>query len=138
MNVRKIVWFSLGIVFLGVAYLGVIVPGLPWSTPAVIAAYCFAKSSDRMHRWIYSHRIFGPFLLGWQEKRIFPTKFKYFMIVTMLSSLTIMWFTTGNLTAIAWTSAFMLAVVVWGWRYPGSETEWQRRKDAGERIAWLS
>jgi uncharacterized protein len=138
MNIRKALWFSLGVVFLGIAYLGVIIPGLPWSTPAVIAAYCFAKSNDRMYRWIYNHRIFGPFLLGWQQKRIFPTKFKYFMVVTMLTSLTIMWFTTGNLIAITWTGVFMLAVIVWGWRYPGSEAEWQRRKDEGKRIAWLS
>jgi uncharacterized membrane protein YbaN (DUF454 family) len=137
MNIRKALWFTAGILLLGVAYIGVVVPGIPWSTPAVLAAYCFAKSSERMHRWIYSHPLFGPFLIGWQEKRIFPTKFKYFMILTMMSSLAIMWFTTGNLTAIYWTGGFMVLVAIWGWRYPGSEAEWQRRKDAGERIAWL-
>jgi hypothetical protein len=46
-------------------------------------------------------------------------------------------FTTGNLIAIAWTGGFMILVCVWGWRYPGSEKEYQRRKDAGIRIAWL-
>jgi uncharacterized membrane protein YbaN (DUF454 family) len=137
MNFRKTLWFSAGIVFLGIAFIGIYVPGLPWSTPAVIAAYCFSKSSDRMHRWLYNHPLFGPFLTGWQNKRIFPTRFKYFMVVTMCTSLAIMWFTTGNLTAIAWTGAFMLLVVIWGWRYPGSEAEWQRRVDQGRRIAWL-
>lgn len=90
-----------------------------------------------MHRWLYNHRIFGPFLTGWTEKRIFPTKFKYFMLVTMSSSLVIMWFTTGNINAILWTGAFMIGVAVWGWRYPGSEEEYNRRKEAGERIAWI-
>lgn len=136
-KVKKALWFVLGVILIGVAYLGVILPGLPWSTPTVGAAYCFAKSSDRMHRWLYSHPLFGPFLIGWQEKRIFPTKAKYLMVVTMCSSLLIMWFTTGNLIAILWTASFMACVVVWGWRYPGNETEWQRRKDAGEKIAWL-
>jgi uncharacterized protein len=138
MKMTKILWFSAGVLFLVIAYLGVILPGLPWSTPAVVAAYCFAKSSDRMHRWIYSHPLFGPFLLGWQEKRIFPTRAKYLMIIMMSTSLAVMWFTTGNLTAIAWITAFMMLVVIWGWRYPGSEAEWQRRKDAGEKITWLS
>ena len=138
MNLKRAMWFSLGIVFLCVAYIGVVVPGIPWSTPAVIAAYCFARSSDRLHRWIYRHRLFGPFLLGWQSKRIFPTKFKYFMIASMCSSLIIMWFTTGNITAILWTGAFMAAVAVWGWRYPGSEEIYQQRIQQGKRIAWLS
>lgn len=137
MNFRKALWFSAGIALLGIAFIGIYLPGLPWSTPAVAAAYCFSKSSERMHRWIYGHPLFGPFLTGWQEKRIFPTKAKYLMVVTMCSSLAIMWFTTGNLTAIVWTGAFMALVVVWGWRYPGSEAEYQRRKAAGLRVAWL-
>jgi uncharacterized membrane protein YbaN (DUF454 family) len=137
MNLRKALWFTAGIFFLGVAFIGVYMPLLPWSTPAVIAAYCFSKSSERMHRWLYNHKLFGPFLTGWQDKRIFPTKFKYFMVVTMCISLTIMWFGTGNLAAIYWTGAFMALVVIWGWRYPGSEEEYQRRVAAGLRIAWL-
>src|SRR6056297_1458509 len=137
MNLRKIFWFTLGMFFVGVAFVGVYLPLLPWSTPSVLAAYCFAKSSKRMHNWLYSHPLFGPFLLGWQEKRIFPTRMKYLMVVTMCVSLTVMWFTTGNVTAIIWTGAFMALVVLWGFRYPGSEAEWQRRVDAGKRIAWL-
>lgn len=137
MTIKKALWFSLGVILLGIAYLGLILPGIPWSTPAVGAAYCFAKSSDRMHNWIYSHKIFGPFLIGWQEKRIFPTKAKYFMVLTMLSSLAIMWFTTGNLVAIGATGLFMVLVVIWGWRYPGSEQEYERRVKEGKKIAWL-
>lgn len=137
MNIKKILWFALGMILLGIAFIGVYMPMLPWSTPTVGAAYCFAKSSDRMHRWLYNHRLFGPFLIGWQEKRIFPTRFKYFMVVTMCSSLAVMWFTTGNLTAVLWTAGFMFLVCLWGWRFPGSDAEWQRRKDAGEKIAWM-
>jgi uncharacterized membrane protein YbaN (DUF454 family) len=137
LTIKKALWFGLGIILIGIAYLGLILPGIPWSTPAVGAAYCFAKSSDRMHNWIYSHKIFGPFLIGWQEKRIFPTKAKYLMLLTMLSSLVIMWLTTGNLVAIGYVSMFMLICVIWGWRYPGSEEEYEKRVKEGKRIAWL-
>ena len=137
MNIRKLLWGALGFLLLGVAILGVYLPGLPWSTPAVGAAYCFAKSSDRMHKWIYSHPLFGPFLTGWQEKRIFPTKFKYVMVLTMSTSVAITWIATGNLAAVLWTGGFMALVAIWGWRYPGSEAEHARRVAAGERIAWL-
>jgi len=135
-NIKKLFWLVLGIIFVCIAYAGLILPGIPWSTPAVIAAFCFAKSSSRMHAWIYKHKIFGPFLIGWQEKKIFPTKFKYFMIATMLSSLAIMWFTTGNINAILWSGGFMILVAIWGWRYPGSAEEYERRVKEGKRIAW--
>lgn len=133
----KYFWFTLGAIFLAIAYVGLIVPGIPWSTPTVIAAYCFAKSSDRMRNWLYNHRVFGPFLTGWQEKRIFPTKAKYLMIATMSVSLLTLWFTTGNIIAVAWLAVFMLLCVIWGWRYPGSDEEYQSRVKEGRRIAWL-
>lgn len=137
MKLRKALWFIAGMIFLGIAFVGVYLPGLPWSTPAVISAYCFSKSSERMHNYLYNHRLFGPFLTGWAEKRIFPTRLKYLMLVTMTSSLVVMWFTTGNIKAMLWTGGFMVLVAIWGWRYPGSEAIWQARKDAGKRIAWL-
>lgn len=137
MKLSKPLWFSAGILFLGLAFVGIVVPGIPWSTPTVIAAYCFARSSERMHRWLYSHPRFGPFLAGWTEKRIFPKKLKYLMLVTMSTSLLVTWLLTANGPAVAWTGVFMLAVAVWAWRYPESEIEYQRRKDAGKKIAWL-
>ena len=136
-NIKKAFWFSLGCILLGVAFIGVYLPGLPWSTPTVGAAYCFAKSSDRMHNWIMNHKLFGSFLRGWSEKRVFPTTGKYLMVLTMSSSLVVMWLTTGNLKAILWTGGFMVLVAIWAWRYPGSQEEHQKRKDLGKRIAWL-
>ena len=131
MNMGKSLWFLLGVLLLGIAYLGVITPGIPWSTPCLGATYCFAKSSHRMHACMHNHPLFGAFLTNWQEKRIFPTKAKYLMIITMCSSLLIMWFTTGNVKAMVYTGIFMLLVVIWGWRYPGSEEIYQQRKAAG-------
>jgi len=137
MTIRKALWFTAGMLFLGLAFVGVVMPGIPWSTPTVVAAYCFARSSERMHRWIYSHPRFGPFLLGWQEKRIFPQKLKYLMILTMTVTVAVTWLATGNDAAALWTGGFMTLVALWAWRYPSSEAEYQRRVAAGQRIAWL-
>lgn len=136
-KVKKIFWFTLGLLLLVLAYIGLILPGIPWSTPAVGAAYCFAKSSDKFHNWIYSHKIFGPFLRNWSEKRVFPTKAKYLMISTMSVSLAFLWFTTGNIVAVSWSAIFMTLVAIWGWRYPGSLEEHDRRIKEGKRVAWL-
>lgn len=134
---KKAFWFTLGIILLGIAYAGLILPGIPWSTPTVGAAYCFAKSSDRFHNWIYNHKTFGPFLRNWSEKRVFPTKMKYMMLGTMATTLLILWLTTGNLVAVSWSASFMTLVAIWGWRYPGSVEEHDRRVAEGKRVAWL-
>lgn len=128
---------SLGFVCLGMAYVGVIVPGIPFSIFLVIAAWAFAKSNDRMHQWLYNHKYFGPFLTNWVNKQVFPTKGKYAMIIVMSSSLLFLWFTTENIKAVAWSGGFMALVAVWAWRYPGSVIEWERRSDEGKRIGWI-
>ena len=128
---------ALGFACLGMAYVGVVVPGIPFSIFLVIAAWAFAKSSKRMHDWLYNHKYFGPFLTNWVQKRVFPTKGKYAMVAVMSSSLAFLWFTTGNIMAVAWSGGFMALVAIWAWRYPGTVAEQERRTAAGEKIAWI-
>ena len=134
---KKILWTSLGLLSLGMAYIGVITPGIPYSPFVVFAAYCFSKGSERMHRWIYNHKIFGPFLTNWGEKRVFPTKMKFFMLGMMSLSLILMF--TGGVPArgIVYTAMFMACVAAWAWRFPGSVEEHQRKIDNGEKVGWL-
>jgi hypothetical protein len=94
-KIMKPFWFVLGIILVGVAYLGVIVPGLPWSTPILGATFCFAKSSDKFHNWILNHKTFGPFIKNWSKYRVYPTKAKYLMVAVMSTSLTIARYSTA-------------------------------------------
>ena len=126
-RIKKALWYSTGMISLGLAYIGFITPGIPFSIFLVFSAYCFSKSSQRMHDYLYNHKHFGPFLTNWIEKRIFPQRMKYAMIVVMSSSLAFLWFTTYNLVAVLWSGGFMVAVAVWAWQYPGSEDEWNSR-----------
>ena len=135
---RSILYKALGLFCVGMAYIGIIVPGIPFSIFLVIAAWAFAKSSPRLHAWLYNHPWFGSFLTNWTEKKVFPTRGKYAMILVMASSLAFLWFTTENLKAVLWSGGFMALVAVWAWRYPGSLDEYQRRVAAGKRIAWIS
>jgi uncharacterized membrane protein YbaN (DUF454 family) len=135
---KKIFWNTLGILSLGMAYIGVITPGLPYSPFVVFAAYCFSNGSETLHLWIYNHKLFGPFLTNWTEKRVFPTKMKYLMLVTMSVSLATMFFGNVPLRGIIYTALFMLGVAVWAWRFPGSVEEHNRRKTEGEKIGWIS
>ena len=127
-NIKKTAWLVLGFICLGIAYIGIVTPGIPWSTPTVGAAFCFAKGSDRWHQWIMNHKWFGPFLTNWSEKRIFPTKAKWAMVLTMDSSLIILWFTTYNWKLVAGTAVVMALVAIWALRYPGSLEAWQERQ----------
>ena len=134
---KRFLWKVLGFCSLGMAYLGVILPGLPYSIFVVGAAYCFAKGSPKMEAWLYNHKLFGPFLINWGQKRIFPQKMKYFMIAMMSTSLIIMYTTNVKPIGIISTAVLMVIVALWAWRFPGSVEEWEQRKTKGERSIWL-
>lgn len=137
MKIKKMIWFMLGMFLLGVAYIGVILPGIPWSTPILGATYCFAKSSDKFHNWIMNHKTFGPFIKEWQTYRVYPQKAKYLMVAVMSTSLAFMYFGTGNINATLYLFIVFALIVIWAWRYPGSKEESQRRIDAGKKLGWL-
>lgn len=134
---KKAFWYVAGMLSLGMAYIGIVTPGIPFSIFLVMAAFCFSKSSERMHNWIYNHKIFGPFLTNWKDKRIFPKKMKYVMVLMMASTLVLTFVFTGNLTAILYSGIFMALVAIWAWKYPSSIEEYNYRKENGKKIAWL-
>ena len=136
-EIKKALWFTLGMLLLGLAYIGLVTPGIPWSTPIVGAAYCFAKSSKKWHDYIMNHKIFGPFLSNWSEKRIFPMYGKIGMLVTMDISLIILWVTTQNWKLVAAVGAGMALCALWALRYPSSTEEYDARKAEGKKIGWF-
>ena len=136
-KIKKALWFATGILFLGIAYIGVIVPGIPWSTPSLIATYCFAKSSEKFHSYMINHKLFGPFIKNWQNGRVFPTLAKWAMFASMDASLIIIWFATYNWKVVAGMSVFFAIILIWASRLPGSKEEADRRKANGEKIGWF-
>lgn len=134
---KRFFWKILGFCCLGMAYLGVILPGLPYSIFIVGAAYCFAKGSPAMEQWLYNHKLFGPFLTNWNTKRVFPQRMKYFMLFMMSTSLVIMYVTGVKPIGIISTAVLMLFIALWAWRFPGSVEEWEQRKAKGEKSIWL-
>jgi len=137
MSLRKLVWLSLGFLFTGIAYIGIFVPLLPTTTFALAAAFCFAKSSDRFQQWILNHKVFGTVIRNWNERKVYPTKAKYIMVSSMALSLLITAVFTYNWPLILIIAAVMAAIVMWAWRYPGTVEEFDRRKEANEKIGWI-
>lgn len=64
--------------------LGVVLPLLPTTPFALIAAACFARSSPRWHRWLLATPVLGPALADWQAGRGVPRRAK-------LAALALLW-----------------------------------------------
>lgn len=68
-KVRYAVYVSLGWFFVGLAFLGALLPLLPTTPFLLLASAMFLKSSPRLNRWLLGTRLFGPFLRDWQRHR---------------------------------------------------------------------
>ena len=62
----RVLWFSGGLLSLGLGALGVLLPLLPTVPFAILAAFCFSRSSDRLHDWLVRHPAFGPAIRDWR------------------------------------------------------------------------
>ena len=136
-KIKKLLYQAFGFFCVGMAYIGVVTPGIPFSIFLVAAAWAFAKSSPKMEAWLYNHPWFGEFLTNWNTKRVFPTKGKYAMVIVMSTTLLITWHATGNLKAVLYSGTFMALVAIWAWRYPPTVAEHDLRLKEGRRVAWL-
>lgn len=59
----------LGFVFVGLAAIGIFLPLLPTTPFLILAAACFARSSERLHHWLLSNRTFGPIIADWEQNK---------------------------------------------------------------------
>lgn len=115
----RLVYLALGWVFFGLGAAGVVLPLLPTTPFMLLALWAFSQSSERFHRWLYHHPVFGPRLRQWHEQRVIPWPVKLTALVTMAASLLIMWFVSHvppPLFALA--AAVMLAGAVFILRCP--------------------
>lgn len=74
----------LGFFFVGLGALGVALPLLPTTPFVLLAAACFARSSERWHAWLLNTRLFGPLILDWQQKRCVTRRVKVIAVLTIL------------------------------------------------------
>jgi len=94
---RRFAWFCLGWVAVGIAFVGIVVPGLPSVGCFVGAAACFSKSSPRFERWILDLPRIGPMVRDHRAGLGMPRKAKVIAIAMMLTACTISAFVVGRL-----------------------------------------
>jgi len=112
-------WLAGGALALLLGIVGIALPLLPTTPFVLLAAFCFARGSERWEHWLLNHRHFGPMVCNWRERRAVPLAAKGLATVMMAAS---------SLWAVLWLAApwrylpalCCAAVAIWLWRLPSS------------------
>ena len=89
MNIKKAFFVVLGCLSLGLGALGAVLPLLPAFPFLMLAAFCFAKSSERLHNWFISTKLYKKNLESFVQGKgmTVKTKIRIMVTVTILMSI---------------------------------------------------
>lgn len=90
---------SAGLFCTGLGVIGIFVPLLPTTPFLLLAAACFARSSERFHRWLVEHNHLGPMVRGYLDGSGIPLRAKQ-------TAITLVWLTLPP-------SALLLVPQIW-------------------------
>ena len=80
-------WKAGGAVALALGIIGIPLPLLPTTPFLLLAAFCFARGSPRLHDWLLAHRHFGPPIRRWRERGAISRKSKRLAALAMAAAL---------------------------------------------------
>ncbi len=89
MNLKKTFYMILGCIGLGLGAVGAVVPMLPAFPFLLLAAYCFARSNEKLHSWFVQTKLYKENLEDYVAGRGMTkkTKVRIMITVTLLMSI---------------------------------------------------
>ncbi|WP_017932539.1 YbaN family protein [Robiginitomaculum antarcticum] len=82
-KIMRPIWLFGGLIAFVLGAVGVVLPFLPTTPFILLAAFCFARSSQRCHQWLVGHRIFGPLILNWRQHGAIGRPTKIIAVISM-------------------------------------------------------
>jgi hypothetical protein len=98
---------AIGTIAVALAVVGMFVPILPTTPFLLLAAACYARSSDRFLNWLLHNRWFGAYIRNYREGRGMPRLTKILTLAGLWATLIL----SGTFAVSAWWLRLVLAAV---------------------------
>ena len=98
-----------GLICVGLGMIGIVLPLLPTTPFLLLAAYLFVRSSQRLYRWLLTHRIFGRYISNYIHHRAITKGVKIFTLLLLWGTIsTSAWL----MRDLVWVQLLLLAVAI--------------------------
>ncbi len=98
----RLIYLALAYFFLGLAIVGIFLPGLPTVPFLLLATWCASRGSARLHAWLYAHPQIGKILVDWDTKKAISRSSKIAAVTMLLISWLVMFYLV-SLTWLVWS-----------------------------------
>lgn len=88
-KIIKVIYVALGIIFMIIGALGVVLPVLPTTPFLLLAAFFFARGSEKFHKWFISTRLYKKHLSSFVKSKAMTLRTKFSILVPASSMLII-------------------------------------------------
>lgn len=114
----RLIWLVLGLSSFALGVIGVALPILPTVPFMLLSAFCFSKSSERLHNWLLSHAKFGPPIKDWQQSGAINRRIKYYATASILAAFCISLALGLKLLLLVLQATILLGVLSFIWSRP--------------------
>ncbi len=110
-HLTRVASLILAYLFLALAIIGVVLPGIPTVPFLLLTAWFAAKGSERLHRWLYTHPHLGKLLIDWEQQGAVSRTSKITAIIMLAASWVIMYLRIDNPWLMAGLSGLFIAII---------------------------
>ena len=120
MKLKKLFWVILGLIGVGLGAVGAVVPMIPAFPFLMLAAFSFARSSEKLHNWFVGTKLYQDNLADFVAGRGMTVKTKVRIMVTVTALMSVGFVMMGLkgivtgciVLALVW--AFHIIYFIWG------------------------
>ncbi|MCC7355156.1 MAG: YbaN family protein [Anaerolineae bacterium] len=86
-NLIRFFWVAAGTLSVALAVLGMFLPVLPTTPFLLLAAFCYARGSERFHHWLLHNRWFGAYIRNYREGHGIPLREKVLTLAALWATI---------------------------------------------------
>ena len=79
----RLLFVFIGSIFVGLAVIGIFLPGLPTTPFLILAAYFYIRSSNKLYNWLINNKILGVYIRGYLSGKGMPLRAKIISLILM-------------------------------------------------------
>lgn len=102
-------WVFFGFLMVGMGILGAILPVVPGTVFFILAAFAFAKGSEKFYKMLIHNRYVGPHLQNYLEEKFIPIRTKIIIISSLWISITV---SAVYVIDVIWQRVLMFTVAI--------------------------